>query len=65
MHMTGNQLTGRYVLLNSVKIAGDNSNFDFFMALTVNSNFPPTVSAFFCTQIVNIAVRFDWKFVEL
>ena len=35
------------------------------MALTVNSNFPPTVSTFFCTQIVNIAVRFDWKVVEL
>ena len=61
MHMTGNQLTGRYMLWNSVNITGDNSNFQFFMALTVNSNFPP----FFCTKIVNIAFKFDWKVVKL
>ena len=65
MHMTGNQLTGRYMLWNSVNITGDNSNFEFFMALTVNSNFPPPVTTYFCTQTVNIAVRFDWKVVEL
>ena len=35
------------------------------MALTVNSNFPPPVTTYFCTQTVNIAVKFDWKFVEL
>ena len=51
MHMTGNQLTGRYVLWNSVKIVGDNSNFNFFMALTVNSNFPPPVSKTFCKKL--------------
>ena len=51
-------MTGKCLVENSVKNAVGNSNFKFFMALTVNSNFPLFLTVFW---FENNEIQFDFK----